>query len=94
MPVVSARIPEELELEIEEFIREEGLERSVALRKLLSSAIKEWKKEKALKMLSEGAISFLRAAELSNMNIWDFAALVKEKKITWIRDEMVLEDIE
>lgn len=50
MPVISARITEELETEIEEHIKEDGLEKSVAVRKLISSAIKEWRKEKASKM--------------------------------------------
>jgi predicted HTH domain antitoxin len=94
MPVISARIPDELEKEINEFVREEGLEKSVAIRKLLSISIAEWKKEKALRLLAEGKVSFLRAAEISGMDVWDFTNLVKEKKLTWIRNEGVLRDSE
>ncbi len=94
MPVISARIAKDLEKDIQEFVAEEGLERSVAVRKLLSIAVKEWKKEKALKKLSEGKISFLKAAEIAGMNVWDFAELIKDKKITWIKDERVLKDLE
>jgi len=57
MPVISVGIPEDLKKEIEEFMREEGLEESAVLRKLLNMAISEWKKEKALKLLAEGKIS-------------------------------------
>jgi len=90
MPVISVGIPEELKKEIEEFMREEGLEESAVLRKLLNMAISEWKKEKALKLLAEGKISYMKAVEKSGrMNVWDFAEMVKEKKIIWVRDEII-----
>lgn len=94
MPVISARIAKDLEKDIQEFVAEEGLERSVAVRKLLSIAVKEWKKEKAVRKLGEGKISFLKAAEIAGMNPWDFAELIKDRKITWIKDERVLKDLE
>ena len=46
MGVISARIPEDLERELEEYVKEEKLEKSVAVRKLISTAIAEWKKER------------------------------------------------
>ncbi|MFO7966495.1 MAG: UPF0175 family protein [Archaeoglobaceae archaeon] len=92
--MISARIAKDLEKDIQEFVAEEGLERSVAVRKLLSIAVKEWKKEKAVKKLGEGKISFLKAAEIADMNPWDFAELIKDRKITWIKDERVLKDLE
>ncbi len=94
MPVISARIAKDLEKDIQEFVAEEELERSVAIRKLLSIAVKEWKKEKAVKKLAEGKISFLKAAGIAGMNVWDFAELIKDRKITWIKDERVLKDLE
>jgi Uncharacterised protein family (UPF0175). len=93
MPVIYARIPEELNREIEELMQEEKIEKDIALGKLLTTAIAEWKKEKALKMLAEGRISYLRAAEKAGMNPWDFAEVVKEKKIVWIRDVAILKDL-
>ena len=89
MPVISVGIPEELKKEIEEFMREEGLEESEVLRKLLNMAISEWKKEKALKLLAEGKISYMKAVEKSGMNVWDFAEMVKERKIIWVKDEII-----
>ena len=93
MPEISVRIPEELKDEIEGLIMEEGLEESVALRKLLTMAISEWKRERALKLLSEGRISYMKAAEKAGMNVWDFAEFVREKKIVWVKEERVLSDL-
>lgn len=67
MPVISVGIPEALKKEIKEFMREEGLEESAVLRKLLNMAISELKKEKALKLLAEGRISYMKAVEKSGM---------------------------
>ncbi len=94
MSIVSTRIPDGLEKELNEFMREEKLERSVALRKLIYVGIDEWNKKRAVNLLVEGKISFSAAAELANMNVWDFAAFLKSKKVTWIESEQVKEDIE
>lgn len=93
MTTLSTRIPENLEEEFEEFREEEKLDKSVALRKLMSEGLEEWKKERALKLLREGKTTLSRAAEIADMNIWDFAELVKKEKVTWVKDERVKEDI-
>ncbi|MFB6244889.1 MAG: UPF0175 family protein [Candidatus Nanohaloarchaea archaeon] len=86
MTTISARIPESLENEFEQFMDEEKLERSVALRKLVSEGLEEWKKEKALKQLEEGSTSFSKAAEIAGMNVWDFSDLLRDREMTWMKD--------
>ena len=93
MPVVSVKIPDELRDEIAELMRDEGLEESIALRKLLTIAISEWKKERALKMLTEGMISYLKAAEKAGMNVWDFAEFLRERKIVRMKEEGIIRDL-
>jgi metal-responsive CopG/Arc/MetJ family transcriptional regulator len=93
MHVISAKIPEELKEEIEELMKEEGLEEDIALRKLLTMAISEWKKGRALKKLADGRISYLKAAEEAGMNVWDFAEFLKEKKVVWMKEEGILKDL-
>ncbi len=95
MAPISARINEKLKADIEEFMREEKLDKSVAVRKLLKTALTEWKQEKALERLEQGDISFTAAAHMAEMNVWDFARLVQEQKTVWIRDmEKIRKDIE
>jgi len=58
LSMISAMIPEELKDEIEELMKEEGLEEGIALKKLLTMAISEWKEERALKMQIENYPDF------------------------------------
>lgn len=82
---ISARIPPMLNKEMDEFIKQEKLEKSVAIRKILYLGLKEWKEERALRLLEKGKITFAKAAALSGLGIWEFIDLVKRSGITWIR---------
>ncbi|HLB70701.1 MAG: UPF0175 family protein [Candidatus Methanoperedens sp.] len=84
---VSARIPDEIYKELETFMKEESLEKSASIRKLLSEGLKHWKEQRALKYLEEGEVTFLKAAQMAGLSVWDFADLVREKGIVWIRSE-------
>jgi len=92
---ISARIPPMLDKELEGFMKQEQLEKSVAIRRILYRGLKEWKQERALKLLERGKITFAKAAALSGSGIWEFADLVKKSGITWIKTspEEMREDI-
>lgn len=94
MGTISARVPDELETELEAYLEDENLDRSTAVRKLLSEGLEEWRREQALEQLAAGSISFSRAAELAGMSIWDFAQLAKEHDITWVADDHVEADLD
>lgn len=94
MGTVSARLPDELEAELAAYIEDEHLDRSTAVRKLLAEGLDEWRRERALEQLEEGDVSFSRAAELANLTVWDFAALVRERDVTWVAEEGLDEDLE
>lgn len=49
--------------------------------------------EKALSLLQRGKVTFNKAAKMAQMNIWDFADLIKRKRVIWIRDKIIREDI-
>lgn len=92
---VSARIPEEIFKELKTFMKEESLEKSASIRKLLSEGLHHWKKQRALESLKEGKVTFLKAAEMAGCSIWDFADLVRENGIVWIKSEKFIHsDIE
>ncbi|GFO96733.1 hypothetical protein ig2599ANME_0923 [groundwater metagenome] len=84
---VSARIPDEVFRELETFMKEESLEKSASIRKLLSEGLQHWKERRALKALEEGKMSFMKAGQMSGLSVWDFADLVREKGIVWIKSE-------
>jgi predicted HTH domain antitoxin len=87
-------VPDELEAEFEAYLEEKKLDRSTAVRKLLSEGLEEWRRERALEQLAEGTVTFSKAAELAGMSVWDFAQLAKERDITWVADDHLDPDLE
>jgi len=94
MGTISARVPDELETELETYLEDENLDRSTAVRKLLSESLEDWRRHQALKQLSDGAVTFSKAAELAEMSVWDFAQLAEDHDITWVDDDHLDDDLE
>jgi len=94
MGTISARVPDELEADLEAYLEAEDLDRSTAVRKLLMNGLDQWRRERALKKLESGEVTFSRAAELAEMSVWDFAQLAKEHESTWVGSDQLAEDIE
>lgn len=94
MGTISARLPEDIEADLEEYLEEEQLDRSTAVRKLLAEALDTWRKERALEKLDRGDVTFMRAAEMAGLSVWDFARLAKERDVTWVGSEQLADDLE
>ncbi|AGB15639.1 Uncharacterized protein family (UPF0175) [Halovivax ruber XH-70] len=94
MGTISARVPDELEDELETYLEDENIDRSTAVRKLLSERLEEWRHERALEQLADGTITFSRAAEVAELSVWDFAQLASERDVTWVADDHVDDDLE
>jgi len=82
---LAVRIPEEIEKEIQEVIQREGLDKATAVRTLLELGIGEWRKQTALELLRDGKVTFAKAAEIAKLSLWEFADLVKQRNIEWVR---------
>jgi predicted HTH domain antitoxin len=82
---LAVRIPEEIEKEIQEVIEREGLDKATAVRTLLELGIGEWRKQTALELLRDGKVTFAKAAEIAKLSLWEFADLVKQRNIEWVR---------
>ena len=94
MGTLSVRIPDDMERELKEVVRDEKMEQaSEAARKVLAIGLESWRQEKALALLGQGKVTFSKAAKIAKLSLWDFAALVQEKKIIWIKDQVITEDI-
>jgi predicted HTH domain antitoxin len=94
MGTLSARIPDDLEEELDEYITDENLDRSTAVRKLLTESLGEWRREKALDMLESGETTLSGAAAIADMSVWDFAALAKDRNVTWVSDDHLESDLD
>jgi predicted HTH domain antitoxin len=82
---ISTRIPRYLEKELKEFIDAQEIDRSIAVRKLLSSGLQKWKEETALHFLEAGHATLSKAAKIAGMDVWSFAEKVKTSQINWVK---------
>jgi len=82
---LAVRVPEEIEREILEAAEHEKLDKATVVRALLEMGIAEWRKKTALGLLQEGKVTFAKAAEMAKLSLWEFADLVKQRNIEWVR---------
>jgi predicted HTH domain antitoxin len=82
---LAVRVPAELDKEICEIVKKEKLDKATVVRDLLQTGITEWRKQTALELLQNGKVTFALAAEIAKLSLWEFADLVKQRNIEWVR---------
>lgn len=81
MKVITARIEDKYFEDLKSIEREEQTERAEVTRKLLASAIKEWKTKKALELLKERKITIRKAAALAEASYVEMLDLASKADI-------------
>ena len=94
MPTISTRVPEDLEAELEAYLESERLDRSTAVRKLLSEGLEDWRRERALERFADGEVSLAKAAELADLSVWEFADLVADADDAWVSGDHLEADLD
>ena len=82
---LAARVPKETEQEIREVMDFLKVDKAQAVRMMLDIGISEWRKRTALELLRESKVTFMKAAQLAKLDVWDFADLIRQRKIDWVR---------
>jgi len=82
---LAVRIPKEIEKEILEVVERAKLDKATVVRNLLELGIAEWRKQTALELLRDGKATFAKAAEMARLSLWEFADLVKQRNVEWVR---------
>jgi len=82
---LAVRISEEIEKEILEVVKREKLDKATVVRTLIEMGIVEWRKQTALELLRDGKVTFAKAAEMAKLSLWEFADLVKQRNVEWVR---------
>jgi predicted HTH domain antitoxin len=78
---LTTRAPDALAKEIEVLAKEEKLDKSSLIRRLLADAVQNKRIKKALKLYKESKISIGKAAEIAKLSIWEMLDLIAEKGI-------------
>lgn len=89
--LVGARLPRSLVEDLRKIEDVEQSDRSALVRKLLSRAVSEWKKDYAAKLYAEGKITLERAAMDAGVSVREIMDYLKQKKIPSQYD---IEDLE
>ena len=82
---LAVRVPADLEKEIRDIIAEEKLDEATVVRNLLESGLAERRKQTAQELLQKGKVTFTKAAEIARLPLWEFADLVKQHNIEWVK---------
>lgn len=93
MGTISVYLPDDLEAELEEYAEAKHLDRTGAVRKLLRDRLERWRTERAIQRLRDGDVTFSGAAEMADLNVWEFANEVHERDATWVSGEHVERDL-
>jgi metal-responsive CopG/Arc/MetJ family transcriptional regulator len=63
MSTVSARLPNNLEAQLEEYVERETMDRSTAVRRLLADGLSEWRRDRAVELVREGEATVSRGGQ-------------------------------
>jgi len=88
MKVVTSRIPEKYIKDLEKIQEEEKVDRAEAVRRLLTKAISEWKKERALELLKDHKITIRKAASMADVTYVEMLELAKKLDIGYDLEEL------
>ncbi|MEM4298472.1 MAG: UPF0175 family protein [Nitrososphaerota archaeon] len=79
--VISTRVPKEIVDALREIEEEEKADRATVVRKLLASAIQQWRMQKALRLYREGRVTLWRAARLAGVTLREMMELAAREGI-------------
>lgn len=82
---LATRVPREIEQDIREVTDYMDVEKAHAVRIILEIGISEWRKRTALELLRDGKVTFAKAAKFAKLDLWEFADIVRDRKIEWVK---------
>ena len=89
---VTARLKMELLKEIHEMAREESIDRSSAIQRLLKIGLREYRMEKALNQYRDGKVTLWKAAEIAGVSLREMMETIKARDIPYQYDFEALEE--
>ncbi len=81
MALISTRLPEELEKELDWYAKKEKIGKTIALRQVLDKGLRGIKMDYALDQYRKGKITLMKAAEISDISLWEMIDAVREQRI-------------
>lgn len=89
---VTARLKMELLKEIQEMAKEESIDRSSAIQRLLKIGLREHRMEKALNLYRDGKVTLWKAAEIAGVSLREMMEAIEARDIPYQYDFVALEE--
>lgn len=80
--MVGARLPPWLVHDLETIEHVEQTDRSTTVRKLLSQAVGEWKRDYYARQYGDSKVSLARAAREAGITLWEMMAYLRQRKVS------------
>lgn len=81
---ISVRFDKNIQRDLSKIEKKWRADRSEVIRRLLVTAIKNWKIDNFLSEIREHKISIGKAAEECEISIWEMLEILKDKNIDWV----------
>lgn len=78
---LTGRVPKKHIEQLKRISREEGIDRSTALRKVLDIGLREYRRERAIEHYRKGKISIGKAAEEAEVSIFEMYDILEAEKV-------------
>jgi predicted HTH domain antitoxin len=88
LKVVTSRIPEKYFEDLKTIQKEEQANQAEVLRRLLTKAISDWKKDRALRLLEEHRITIRKAASMADLSYVEMLTLTEKADIGYDLKEL------
>ena len=92
MATLTARVPDELVRELARVSKEEQLDKSTVVRRLLTASIIRWKEQRAMEQYQKGVWSTEQAAGYAKVSLWRFFEMLKQQGVFLNYDEEELRE--
>ncbi len=79
--LISTRIDKKTSNEIIKLAKEKHVGKTIILREAIDKGLADIKLNSALNLYKQGKVTIWKAAELSNLNLWEFIEIIKKEKI-------------
>jgi predicted HTH domain antitoxin len=89
---VTARLKIELLKEIQEIAKEESIDRSSAIQRLIKIGLKQYRMEKAINLYRDGKVTLWKAAETAGISLREMMETIKARDIPYQYDFEALEE--
>lgn len=80
--LISTRIDKRTSTDLIKLAKKKNVGKTIVLREAIAKGLADLKLEQALELYKKGKITMWKAAEVAQINLWEFIEIIKKEKIS------------